>query len=163
MPGDSSFYIIILWVKRNNVAAFPSYSQQIFYVLKLLKRVFNSFETSTFISGKENTFQCKLGEIGEKIIWKIGQLPPLPDISENWQRVNSIIFNTGPLCSKGFRREFVIASEYWLYLPRSPQIGEIVQRFMGYLFQIYLRLKPENVSYDYFYQCQCRVASLRRM
>ena len=163
MPGDSSFYIIILWVKRNNVAAFPSYSQQIFYVSKLLKRVLNSPQTHTLISGKENTFQCKLGEIGEKIIWKIGQLPPLPDISENWQRVNSIIFNTGPLCSKGFRREFVIASEYWL-LPKSPQIGEIVQRFMGYLFQIYLRLNSENVSYIViFYQCQLSVASLRRM
>ena len=40
-------------------------------------------------------------KIGEKIIWKSGQLPPVPDISENWQRgVNSIIFNTAPLCSK---------------------------------------------------------------
>lgn len=86
--------------------------------------------------GNEGKTETRLFESGQ---WQL-----VPDISENWHRVNSIIFNTLPSLFKGFRREFVIAQGIGTFTRAWRDLSKIYG--MGYLLHLLQLLHYNSIT-----------------
>ena len=95
--------------------------------------------------GNEGKTETRLFESGQ---WQL-----VPDISENWHRVNSIIFNTLPSLFKGFRREFVIAQGIGTFTRAWRDLSKIYG--MGYLLHLLQLLHYNRESSQSLRQCKC--------